>query len=147
MNEKIVKEAYTWLGTPHRNYAKVKGIGVDCGMLLIATLEGSGKIEKDSIKIKPYSNQWQLHRSEEWFKHYVEKYCDTIPLNSIKPGDFLLYQFGRCCSHGAVYVGDNMIIHAVVEQGVILSRMDDIMLFDAHGETRLRYAYRFRGDE
>lgn len=27
----MVKEAYTWLGTPHRNFAKIKGVGVDCG--------------------------------------------------------------------------------------------------------------------
>ena len=29
----IVEEAYTWLGTPHVNQAKVKGKGIDCGML------------------------------------------------------------------------------------------------------------------
>ena len=34
----MVKEAYTWLGTPHRNFAKIKGVGVDCGMLLIGCL-------------------------------------------------------------------------------------------------------------
>ena len=34
----VVKEAYTWLGTPHVNDSKVKGKGVDCGMLLIACL-------------------------------------------------------------------------------------------------------------
>lgn len=144
MND-MVKEAYSWLGTPHRNCAKVKGKGVDCGMLLIGVLEGAGRVEKNAIAIKPYSNEWHLHHSEEWFKNYVAQYCDEIPAENIQAGDFLLYQFGRCCSHGAIYVGDNMIIHAVVEQGVILSSMDDSMLFDRHGKSRLRYAYRFRG--
>jgi hypothetical protein len=143
----MVKEAYTWLGTPHRNFAKIKGVGVDCGMLLIGVLEGAGKVKKDTIEIQPYSNEWHLHHSDEWFKGYVAKYCDEISPADIQPGDFILYQFGRCCSHGAVYVGNNMIIHAVVEQGVILSRMDDVMLFDAHGKTRLRYVYRFRGNK
>lgn len=141
----IKSEAYTWLGTPHVNGAKVKGKGVDCGMLLIGCVEGAGCCPKDSIKIKPYSNEWHLHRSEEWFKAYIEKYCDEVPLDNIQEGDILLYQFGRCCSHGAVYVGENKIIHAVVEQGVILSRMDDIMLYDKKGKSRLRHAYRYRG--
>lgn len=47
----IVKEAYTWLGTPHVNQAKVKGKGIDCGMLLIACLEGAGYIKRGAIKI------------------------------------------------------------------------------------------------
>ena len=71
----IAKEAYTWLGTPHVNGAKVKGKGVDCGMLLIGCVEGAGCCPKDSIKVKPYSNEWHLHHSEEWFKAYIEKYC------------------------------------------------------------------------
>ena len=33
--EKIAKAAAEWLGTPHINGAKVKGRGVDCGMLLM----------------------------------------------------------------------------------------------------------------
>ena len=56
----IAKAAMEWLGTPHINNAKVKGVGVDCGMLLIGALEDSGAIEKDSIQIKPYSNEWHL---------------------------------------------------------------------------------------
>ena len=61
--EKIAKAAYEWLGTPHVNMAKVKGVGVDCGMLLIGTLEDAGLIKPGDIVIKPYSNEWHLHRS------------------------------------------------------------------------------------
>lgn len=142
----IASEAYTWLGTPHVNGAKIKGKGVDCGMLLIGCLEGAGCCPKDSIKIKPYSNEWHLHHSEEWFKGYVEKYCKEIKLDDLREGDFLLYQFGRCCSHGAVYVGNNMVIHSVVEQGTILSSLDDVMFVDKKGKSRLRHVYRYRGD-
>lgn len=140
----IVKEAYTWLGTPHVNQAKVKGKGVDCGMLLIACLENVGYIEKGAIKVAPYSNEWHLHHSEEWFLTVVEKYCDEIPMADIQPGDFLLYKYGRCVSHGGIYVGDNHIIHAVVDQGVIMSDLNDVMFLDARGRSRLHGVYRFR---
>ena len=69
----IVAEAYTWLGTPHVNQAKVKGKGVDCGMLLIASLENTGYIEKGAIQVAPYSNEWHLHHSEEQSKSIAIK--------------------------------------------------------------------------
>ena len=139
--DKIAQAALRWLGTPHINMARVKGRGVDCGMLLIASLEESGVVEKGSIPIKPYSNEWHLHHSEEWFLHYVQTYCDKV--STLETGDFLLYQFGRCISHGGVYVGKNQICHAVIEKGVILSDLNEVMFFDAHGKNRLRAIYRF----
>lgn len=140
----IAKAACAWIGTPHVNNAKVKGIGVDCGMLLIAALEDSGTIKKDDIKIKPYSNEWHLHRDEEWFKSYVEQYCDKV--DDLQVGDFLLYQYGRCVSHGAVYIGNNTVVHALVDRGVILSNINETMFLDAKGKSRLRGIYRYRGE-
>lgn len=141
---KIACAALKWLGTPHVNGAKVKGRGVDCGMLLIAALEDSGTIKPGDIPVAPYSNEWHLHRSEEWFLRYVRKYCRQV--DSMQEGDFLLYQFGRCISHGGVYLGGGKIAHAVVGQGVILSSIDDVMFIDAKGQPRLRGIYRFGGD-
>lgn len=143
--EKIAAAARTWLGTPHVNQARVKGIGVDCGMLLIGALEDAGLIDKGAIKIAPYSNEWHLHHSEEWFLSYVKKYCIPVTETDMAIGDFLMYQFGRCVSHGGIYIGDNQIIHAVVDQGVILSDLNDVMFLDAHGRSRLRGIYRFKG--
>lgn len=44
--EKIAKAAAVWLGTPHINGAKVKGRGVDCGMLLMGCVEDAGLLKK-----------------------------------------------------------------------------------------------------
>ncbi len=139
----IAKAAMEWLGTPHINNAKVKGIGVDCGMLLIASAEDAGVIEKDSVKVKPYSNEWHLHRDEEWFRNYVEQFCEKV--DDLQVGDFLLYQYGRCISHGAVYVGNNTVVHAIVNRGVVMSNMNETMFYDAKGNSRLRGIYRYRG--
>lgn len=140
--EKIATAALEWLGTPHVNMAKVKGRGVDCGMLLIASVEDAGLIEKGSVLVKPYSNMWHLSHSEEWFKTYVAKYCEEV--SRLQIGDFLLYQFGRCISHGGVYVGKGMVCHAVINQGVILSNINETMFFDAKGCSRLRKIYRYK---
>ena len=140
---KIANAALEYLGTPHVNQAKVKGKGVDCGMLLIASLEDAGAIPKDSIKVEPYSNEWHLHHSEEWFKSVVETYCEQV--HELQEGDFILYQYGRCVSHGAVYVGDNNVCHSLIGKGVILSNMDEVIFYDALGRSRVRGYYRFRG--
>lgn len=58
-------------------------------------------------------------------------------------GDFLLYQYGRCVSHGGIYMGNGIVCHARVEQGVILSSVDDVDFLDACGNSRLRGVYRF----
>ena len=145
MGRKIANAALEYLGTPHVNQAKVKGKGVDCGMLLIASLEDAGAVEKDSIEIAPYSNEWHLHHSEEWFKDYIEKYCDKV--EELQEGDFILYQYGRCASHGAVYVGNGIVCHALVNHGCVLTEMDDVMFLDAHGKSRVRGFYRFRGGD
>jgi len=143
--ERIVQAAMTWLGTPHINMAKVKGKGVDCGMLLVASLEDSGLEPHGFLPVHPYSNEWHLHHSSEWFLSYVKQYCQLVPTEEMAAGDFLMYQFGRCISHGAIYIGSHTIIHAVINQGVILSDLDDSMLYNGRGESRLRYVYRYCG--
>lgn len=142
VGERIAAEARTWLGTPHVNMAKVKGVGVDCGMLLIGVLEGARIIKTDTINIAPYSNMWHLSHSEEWFLRYVQKYCNEV--TDLQIGDFLLYKYGRCISHAAIYIGQDKVIHALIDQGVVITEMSDVMFYDANGRSRLRGAYRFR---
>lgn len=143
LGRKIANAALEYLGTPHVNQAKVKGKGVDCGMLLIAALEGAGAVPKDSIVIPPYSNEWHLHHSTEWFLKYVSTYCERV--EELQEGDFILYQFGRCASHGAVYVGNNVVCHALVNQGCVLTDLHDVMFLDATGKSRVRGYFRFVG--
>lgn len=143
--KQIVEAAKQWLGTPHINDARVRGIGVDCGMLLLGATEDAGLIRKDSVEVAPYSNEWHLHHSEEWFLRYIQKYCTRIPETDLRPGDFLLYQYGRCISHAGIYMGDGVVCHALIDQGVVLSELDDVMFCDARGRSRLRGVYRYNG--
>ena len=85
--KRVAEAAKTWLGTPHINGARVKGKGVDCGMLLIGSLEDAGLLERNSMEIAPYSNEWHLHHSEEWFLSYVKSKCRKV--RKPRPGDFL----------------------------------------------------------
>lgn len=145
--QEIVEAAKKWLGTPHINDARVRGVGVDCGMLLLGATEDAGLISRDSVEVAPYSNEWHLHHSEEWFLRYVQTYCTQVEATDMQPGDFLLYQYGRCISHAGIYMGNSTVCHAIVQQGVVLSDINDVMFYDAKGRSRLRGVYRYNGGQ
>ena len=143
--KEIAAAAKTWIGTPHMNNAKVKGKGVDCAMLMVGALEDAGIMPENTVRVKPYSNEWHLHRSEERLLQQVQAYCQEVAAEDMQPGDFLLYQYGRCVSHAGVYCGDGVVCHALIEHGVVLTDIDDVMFCDAHGKSRLRGVYRYNG--
>lgn len=143
--KKVAAAALGWLGTPHVNAARVRGKGVDCAKLCMAAVEDAGLMPMDTIRMEGYGNEWHLHQSGEKMLEVFQKYCTKV--DTLQPGDFMLYQYGRCVSHAGVYVGDDTICHSLVNQGVILSNIDDVMFLDAKGRSRLRGIYRYNGGE
>lgn len=142
--EKIAQAAMEWLGTPYEDNAMAKGYGVDCAHLLLGSVVEAGLLNSDDIGIAYYSNEWHLHRTEEKFIKNIEQVAEEVR-GEPEIGDFLLFQYGRCVSHGSIYIGDNKVIHAYVDLGVIISTLDDILFFDKRGRSRLRKIYRFTG--
>lgn len=142
--ELIAQTALTWIGTPYANNAMAKGQGVDCAMLVIGVLEECGLLQPNQIKVEHYSNEWHLHRNEEKFIKHLELFAYEVDADDIQVGDFVLYQYGRCISHGSIYVGNNMVAHAYVDMGVILSRIDDTLFYDSKGKHRMRKVYRYK---
>lgn len=113
----IVDEARTWLGTPYHHQGRIKGVGVDCAMLLAECYHACGLVPY--IDPTPYPPDWHLHRSEERYLSWVEDYAD--PVETPAPGDVVLYQFGRCISHGGIVVAWPTIIHAYLGEGCVLA--------------------------
>jgi cell wall-associated NlpC family hydrolase len=139
----IIDEALSWLNTPYHSGARVKGVGVDCGQLLIAVYEAAGVIPPGDCEPGPYSPEWHLHRSEEKYLAWVQKYCDPAE-GKPQPGDIAVFQYGRCVSHAGIVLQWPQIIHAYVGRGVILSDAGEALLCDGSGRSRLRGIYRPR---
>lgn len=138
----IIEAAKSWLGTPYHSGARLKNTGVDCGMFLLEVYEAAGVVPH--IDPGQYSPEWHLHRSEEKYLAWIEKYCDQIT-GEPHPGDIALFKFGRCVSHGGIVVEWPKIIHAYVGMGVIVSDVNEALLCDKRGESRLYAVYRPRG--
>jgi NlpC/P60 family putative phage cell wall peptidase len=105
----IVAEARTWLGTPYHHAAKIKGVGVDCLTLLIGVYENVGLIPPTTVEHYPID--WNLHRDAERYREGVQRFAHRIP-GPPRPGDVVLWQFGRCFSHGAIVIEWPVVIHA-----------------------------------
>ncbi len=114
--EKVIAEAISWIGTPYHPKAKIKGVGVDCGWLLIEVFNRCGLIPK--VDPGDYAKDWHLHHSEEKYLNWVEQFAD--PVETPQPGDVAIYRFGRTYSHGTIVIDWPTVVHAHIEEGQVL---------------------------
>lgn len=114
----VVKLAKEWLKTPWQHKQMCKGAGVDCAMYPLAVYREAGLIGE--IDVPYYPADWHLHKSEELYLGVVERWSHEIFILP-KPGDFVLYKYGRAYSHGAIVIAWPLIIHSVMGIGVTLS--------------------------
>lgn len=113
----IVAEALSWTATPYHPKARIKGVGVDCAQYPAAVYFAVGLVPD----LAPdYSPQWMLHRDEEQFLSWVTPYAREITRDEVGPGDFAIWKFGRCFSHGAIIIDMPEVIHAVIRGGGVI---------------------------
>lgn len=122
----VVAEAMTWLGTPYHHQGRIKGAGVDCGMLLSEVYAACGEITQ--VDAGNYACDWHLHRSEEKYLEHVLAAAREIATPG--PGDVVVFRFGRTFSHGAICLGENKLIHAYRDRGCEITTFDDCELVD-----------------
>jgi cell wall-associated NlpC family hydrolase len=106
----VVAEARAWIGTPYHNCADIKGVGVDCGMLLVRVFVDAGLVAP--FDPRPYPIDWHLHRSEERYLGFVFERGREVA--APQPGDVMVLRYGRCYSHGGVVTQTSplAIVHA-----------------------------------
>lgn len=137
----IVSEAMAWLNTPYHHAANVRGAGIDCAMLLVEVFKAVGLVP-DNLDPRPYPHDFHLHRDEERYLGWLEKYADPIPEGSSpQPGDVATFQFGRCVSHAGIVTRWPEIVHAYLENRSVI--LTDVVRSGALAE-RLRTVYRIR---
>ena len=122
----IVAEARSWIGTPYLHQGRVKGVGVDCAMLLLEVYERARQIPHLELadvvadpgtQIAKYPPDWMLHRDEERYLEIVERFARRIEARQPQDGDIALYRWGRTISHGAIVDRWPRIIHAYSRTG------------------------------
>lgn len=107
----VTSEAISWVGTPYHSHARIKGVGVDCAMLPAAVYEAVGLIDRVDPQ---YTQDWMMHKDEEQFISYITPWADEIDAASAKPGDLVVWKFGRVYSHSAIIIEWPLVVHAAV---------------------------------
>jgi NlpC/P60 family putative phage cell wall peptidase len=138
--QNVVSEAIDWLNTPYHHQANLKGVGVDCLMLMLEVYQACGLID-GAVDPRPYVRDWHLHRSDEVYLGGVERFAQRV--DEAQPGDIALFQFGRCVSHAAIVIKWPLVIHAFIEHGAVV--MTDIST-SAALTTRLRGFYSIKAE-
>lgn len=105
-SNRIVKEAYTWLGTPYAYGRAEKGVACDCSGMVMSVYE---KVE--GIKLPRNSAQ-------------QKDFCKGLKEKDVKAGDLCFFATGKDpdkISHVGIMIDDCNFIHASASKGVVVS--------------------------
>lgn len=114
----IVATARTWIGTPFRHAAQVRGPrgGVDCGMLVLAVYQAHGLLP--DLDPGHYPRDWCIHRTEDWFTPLLRAHAVRVTGDPL-PGDCAFFALGRApLAHAALVTAWPRVIHADGQDGV-----------------------------
>ncbi len=122
--------ARTWIGTPWRHRARIKGAGVDCAMLVAEIYIEAGLIP--AFEIEEYPPDWHLHRDEERYLTQVLAHAHEISIAAARPGDLVLVKIGRAFAHGAIIseLGFPHVIHAFQPARCVLEGVINAGMFE-----------------
>lgn len=129
----IVKEARTWLNTPFRHQARLKGVGVDCLGVVIGVCKAL-KLAEGYDDITNYSRR----PNSQKIQAEIIKYGVPINLSDSMPGDIGLFKFTKEPQHFAIFT-DIGILHAYSDAGKCIEHG-----FDGIWENRLVQVYRLK---
>lgn len=124
----VVAEARSWLGTPYHHRAAIRGVGVDCALLLLEAFAGGNVIER--FEVENYTSDWHLHRGEERYLAKVESFTRRLELPGdqihefpddfhLEPATILMWRVGRTFSHGGIVTAWPFIIHSYLPSMIV----------------------------
>jgi cell wall-associated NlpC family hydrolase len=138
MQDRLRAVLASWLGTPYRHRAGVKGLGVDCIHFVARVMEELGLLTWREDIMPDYPRDWHLHHTRELLSESIEREFTVRqqPPGCFKNGDILLFHFGKAASHAGIFC-DETIWQSLDRIGVIAMTAQDRMMM-----RRLRYVYR-----
>lgn len=137
----IVEEARTWIGTKWVHQACLKHVATDCVGLIRGVYEHCTGVAV-TVTID-YPATWHLFKADERLYSEVQNYLEEIPIEEARPGDVLLFGFGKGPAHHAgILVTPETFIHAWADVGKVAeTRLDDFW------RKNIRTAFRYPGVE
>lgn len=135
----IIAEARSWIGTPYRHQASLKGAGCDCLGLVRGVWRALYGEEPE--RMPAYSRDWAEASSRETLAEAGARHLLPVARNALQEGDVLLFRWrtGLVAKHAAILTADATMIHA--HDGAAVAEV----AFAPWWRRRLAYAFRFPG--
>src|SRR5208283_5940831 len=109
----VVAAARSWIGTPYHHAADVKGVGVDCALILVRVFCDLGLVEP--FDPRPYTRDWMVHRDEERYLGFLLARAKIVEAPGA--GDVILFRVGAFYGHGGIGTKTEhwTIVHALAK--------------------------------
>ena len=108
----IIAAARSWLGTPYRHQASLKGVGCDC----LGLVRGVWRevIGPEPQPLPPYSASWAESEAGEMLAEAGSRFLVPRPGREFLPGDVLLFRWraGYAAKHAGIATARDHMIHA-----------------------------------
>lgn len=135
LQQTIVEDAVTWVGTPFRANAKLKGVGADCVGVIMGAFETAGLY-------LAYRNDYSQRPDGSLRGEILQRGFVLVKNATLTECDLLLMAFrpGTDPHHVALYIGNNEIVHAYAQ-----ARKCVRTTYDAYWSGATRGVYRLPG--
>jgi NlpC/P60 family putative phage cell wall peptidase len=135
----IVAEARSWIGTPYRHQASLKGVGCDCLGLVRGVWRAVVGPEPEPAPA--YAPDWAEAAGRETFAQAAQRHFVEIAPTQLAPGDVLLFRWraGFVAKHAAIVTTPDLMVHA--HDGAVVAEV----AITPWWRRRLAYAFRFPG--
>lgn len=140
-------EIESWIGTPYRHFARVKGRGADCILFIAEAFAGVGLMDRFTCDY--YPRDWWVHTRSDLMRdmfidHFNSQLKAGLRIHDMthdqpKRGDIITFAYPKTgvTSHGSVYMEGGRIIQAHFQNGVCLSSLDQITEYPVSGIYRV----------
>ena len=108
----IVAAARSWIGTPYRHQASLKGVGCDClGLLRGVWREAVGP---EPERMPAYSPDWAEAGRSETLLAAAQRHLVPLPGEGWEAGDVLVFRWrqGLPAKHCGIAVSADAMVHA-----------------------------------
>lgn len=137
IQDRVIEEARSWIGTPYHHQASFKGVGCDCLGLARGVWRAVYGTEPEAPP--PYSRDWAEAHGRETLAEAAGRHMTPVGIADIAPGDLLLFAFSdhAPAKHCAILTAPGRMIHAIESHPVAE------VSFVPWRRRRLRFAFRF----
>jgi NlpC/P60 family putative phage cell wall peptidase len=133
----IIAGARSWIGTPYRHQASLRGVGCDClGLLRGVWRDVMGE---EPEMPPPYAPDWAEAAGAETLRDSARRHLIEIESKEFRPGDVLLFRWRAHlpAKHCAIVTAPDAMVHA--HDGAAVAQVAITSWWRRH----LAYTFRF----